>query len=203
MTFHTQGPATATATTIMFNWDMVAFVPLLGLQVGVTSLVGRYMGAACPETAHRAVLSGLKTGWAYSAGVLILFAFFPQQLVAVFAPREISADYVQAVPIALYMIRLAALYVMIDAVILVFSGALRGAGDTIWAMGLSVSMHWLLVPALFIALHLLHWTPQAGWTVLVVTYFSFSGVFYLRYRGGKWRSIRVIDERENLAAAEA
>jgi MATE family multidrug resistance protein len=199
--FHTQGLATATATTIMFNWDMVSFVPLLGLQVGVTSLVGRYMGAGSPDTAHRAVVSGLKTGWVYSAFVLLLFVFLPHQLVAVFEPQEESAAYTQAVPIAVYMIRLAALYVMIDAVMVVISGALRGAGDTLWAMGLSVSLHWLLVPTLYIALNVLDVSPQVGWTILVFMYLMFSGVFYLRYRCGKWRSIRVVDQDPEIVAA--
>ena len=44
--FHSHGLATATAVTIVFNWDMVSFVPLLGIQIGVVSLVERYMGGA-------------------------------------------------------------------------------------------------------------------------------------------------------------
>ena len=62
LAFHVHGPATATATTIMFNWDMVSFVPLLGVQIGVMSLVGRYMGAGDPDTAYRAAMSGIKIG---------------------------------------------------------------------------------------------------------------------------------------------
>ena len=37
--FHSHGLATATAVTIVFNWDMVSFVPLLGIQIGVVSTV--------------------------------------------------------------------------------------------------------------------------------------------------------------------
>ena len=58
--FH--GLATATAVTIVFNWDMVSFVPLLGIQIGVVSLVGRYMGAGRPGS-PRVTRSGLKMGW--------------------------------------------------------------------------------------------------------------------------------------------
>jgi MATE family multidrug resistance protein len=60
-------------------------------------------------------------------------------------------------------------------------------------MALSVSLHWMLVPTLFVLLHVLQASPQAGWTTLVLTYLLFSGLFYLRYRGGKWRSIRVVE----------
>ena len=50
--FHSHSLATATAVTIVFNWDMVSFVPLL-IQIGVVSTVGRYMGAGRPEIAER------------------------------------------------------------------------------------------------------------------------------------------------------
>lgn len=43
--FQSQGDIVATASSIMFNWDMAAFVPLLGIEIAVSSLVGRYMGA--------------------------------------------------------------------------------------------------------------------------------------------------------------
>jgi hypothetical protein len=36
---------------------------------------------------------------------------------------------------------------------------------------------------------------------LVSTFLIFSVVFYLRYRSGKWRSIRVVSAPEELVAA--
>ena len=50
LTFHSHGPATATAVTVMFNWSMVSFVPLIGVQIGVMSLMGRYIGTASART---------------------------------------------------------------------------------------------------------------------------------------------------------
>ena len=51
--FHALGPAAATASSVMFNWDMVAYVPLMGLEVASTSLVGRYVGAKNGAAANR------------------------------------------------------------------------------------------------------------------------------------------------------
>ena len=78
--------ATATAVTIVFNWDMVSFVPLLGIQIGVVSLVGRYMGAGRPEIAERVTRSGLKMGWSYSSVILVLFVGFPNNWSRSFSP---------------------------------------------------------------------------------------------------------------------
>lgn len=40
--FQSKGDVESTATTIMFNWDLVSFIPLIGIETSVTSLVGRY-----------------------------------------------------------------------------------------------------------------------------------------------------------------
>jgi multidrug resistance protein, MATE family len=197
--FHSHGLATATAVTIVFNWDMVSFVPLLGIQIGVISLVGRYMGAGRPEIAEKAAYSALKMGWTYSSVILILFVFFPEQLVAIFRPDTPDEIFTQAAPLAVGMLRLAALYVLADAVMLVCSGTLRGAGDTFWAMCISVGLHWLLVPVLILSLNFFDFTPLFAWLALIVFFLAFSGVFYLRFRGGKWKSLKVIEDGEEDA----
>ncbi|MBN2218014.1 MAG: MATE family efflux transporter [Pirellulales bacterium] len=202
MVFHARGDVTATAATVMFNWDLVSFVPLIGVQIGVTSLVGRYMGAGSPDTAHRATMSGLKLGVVYSSLIFVLFLAFPGTLVAMFEPSEPDAVFTEAIPTAVFMIRFASLYVLIDAAVVVFSGALRGAGDTFWAMCISVGLHWLLLPILAFLLHVAHVSAEMGWVALVLTYLVFSGLFYLRYRSGRWRTIRVVQTPEELLATD-
>jgi MATE family multidrug resistance protein len=192
MIFHGHGLVTAAAITIVFNWDMVSFVPLLGIQIGVVSLVGRYMGAGRPDIAERATRSGLKMAGVYSSLILLLFVSFPEQLVAVFRPQQADPIFTQAAPLATGMLQLAALYVLADAMMVVFSGALRGAGDTFWAMCLSVGLHWLLVPVLVLVLKVLALPPQIAWLALIVFFMSFSGLFYLRYRAGHWKTLAIV-----------
>ncbi len=191
--FHSHGTVTATAVTIVFNWDMVSFVPLLGLQIGIVSLVGRYMGGGSPEIAERTAYSGLKLGWAYSGVIFILFVIFPDQLVQVFAPTDHSTVFQLASPLAVDMLRLAAFYVLADAMMVVFSGTLRGAGDTLWAMGLSVSMHWLLVPIVYVCLKILHLGPIVVWLTFIVFLLISTGLFYLRFNRGQWKTLAVTE----------
>jgi MATE family multidrug resistance protein len=33
LVFHSAGAIAATAATIMYNWDMVSFVPLIGIEI--------------------------------------------------------------------------------------------------------------------------------------------------------------------------
>ncbi len=190
--FHSHSPATATAATIVLNWDMVSFVPLIGVEIAVTSLVGRCMGAGQPGIAHRSVLSGLKVGFAYSAVILILFFGFAEHLVQIFRP-EVSGDiFLSAVPIAVFMVRFASIYVLVEAMVIVFIGALRGAGDTFWAMIMSVSIHWLTVGVIWIMLRGFKTSPESGWTAMVGLFFMFSWVVFARYNSGKWKKIKVV-----------
>jgi len=201
--FHSRGSVTATATTIMFNWDMVSYVPLIGIEVAVTSLVGRYMGAGDHVTANKAAMAGLKTGALYSALVLVLFVFFPGRLVQVFRPAGDSAIFEQAVPTAVFMLRVASFYVVIEAAIATFIGVLRGAGDTRWSMAASVILHYMMVAGLFFVLKVLNLRAETAWIVVVSVFFLFSVVFYLRYRGGKWKEINMIRGTPDPVAAAA
>jgi MATE family multidrug resistance protein len=191
--FHSRGDAVATASTIMFSWDLATFIPLLGIEIAVTSLVGRYMGAGDPETAHKAAMSGIKTGIFYSAVVLILFVSIPETLALVFHPGKDSLVFDEALPIAASMIRIASLYVLAEAMMVALVGALRGAGDTHWTMIASVTFHWTFIPLLWVMFHVFNASAVMGWLALVILFLVFCFALYLRYRSGKWKKLRVID----------
>ncbi|MBF0386396.1 MAG: MATE family efflux transporter [Candidatus Omnitrophica bacterium] len=191
--FHSRGLVTATAATIVLNWDLVSFVPLIGIEVGVISLVGRYMGAGDPDNAHRATMAGFKIGLMYSAVILVLFFCFPAYLVKIFQPAASGEVFAAAAPLAIDMVRLASIYVLVEAMFVVFIGALRGAGDTFWAMAISVSLHWIMVGILFVLLRVMGVSPLVGWSAVVFLFFVFSFIAFFRYHSGKWRKIKVVD----------
>ena len=140
---------------------MVSFVPLLGIQIGVVSLVGRYMGAGAGDRRARDPLRS-EDGLVLLVGHPGPLRRLPEQLVAVFRPAA-RPHLFRGGPLAAGMLRLAGLYVLADAMMVVFSGALRGAGDTFWTMCISVGLHWLLLPVLFITLKILQLSPQTAW----------------------------------------
>lgn len=190
--FHSQGNVVATASTIMFNWDLVSFIPLLGIEIAVTSLVGRYMGAGDPDTAHLAAMSGIKTGIFYSVVILAMFLLIPEALVMVFRPEISDAVFTEAIPIAKSMIRLASLYVLIEAVMVAIVGALRGAGDTHFTMLVTVIGHWSLVPVLYLLMKVWGFSAVAGWLGLIICFIIFFIVLVFRYRSKKWQKLKVV-----------
>jgi MATE family multidrug resistance protein len=191
--FHSCGALSATAATIMLNWDMVSFVPLIGFEIAVTSMVGRYMGARKPDSAHNAVISGIKLGQLYSTTILILFLFFPFMLVDIFRPEGNNDVFSQARPIAATMLRMASIYVLTNAAFVVFIGALRGAGDTVYAMTIAVSSHWGMVLSIALILKVFHYGVLAGWGTLIGVFLVFFTLVTRRYLGGKWRSLKIVE----------
>lgn len=192
MIFHAQGLVVGTASTIMFNWDLVTFIPLLGIEIAVTSLTGRYMGAGKPHLAHRSAMSAIITGFLFTTLVMVFFVFFPEMLVHVFRPSHPDATFADAFPLAVGMIRLAAFYVIAEGVMVALVGALRGAGDTHFTMLLSITAHWLFVPVLYLMLNVMKLPPLMGWLALVIVFLFFCVALIWRYRSGKWKTLKVI-----------
>ena len=85
-----------------------------------------------------------------------------------------------------------AAYSLFDNLNIIFMAMLQGAGDTLWTMVASVGAH-LAYAAVLVFL--------AWWGVGLMVYWAWStlfvvlvaGVWLLRYRGGKWRGMRVIE----------
>jgi MATE family multidrug resistance protein len=195
MTFHSYGVEVAAAVTIAFNWDLVSFVPIIGINIGITSLVGRYMGAGNPDTAHRATMSGLKVAVLYALVTFVLYLVFPHQLVALFHPSDPNIDFSRIAPMAVFMVRLITVYVFGDAVALAFSGALRGAGDTFWTMCISIGGHWILTLTAVILVRGFGVAPRNAWSIVVFLILGIGVTFYLRYRTGRWREFRVVEQK--------
>ncbi len=191
--FHSEGEVVATASTIMFNWDYVSFMPLIGVEIGVTSLVGKYIGAGDIKSATKSAMSGVKTGLIYSALIFVLYVFVPGILVNMFKPDGDLTVFNKAFPIAVNMLRVATIYVLADAILVAMVGALRGAGDTHWTMMAAVFVHWLAVALLYIAIKVLKLNAVMGWAAVVSCFLLFCIIFIIRFRQGKWKSMKVID----------
>ncbi len=189
LTFQRMGPEAATAASVMFNWDMVAYVPLIGLEVAATSLVGRYVGARDSAAVRRSIRSTLVVGFGYSLVVAFFLIGIPNVLTDIFAPDVSSGLFESARPVAENMLRIASLYVLFEVGICVFAGALRGAGDVFWVMVTLIILNWLSVFALWIGAFVFKISTIASWWIVVVCYVIFPGILYLRYRSGSWRKL--------------
>ena len=189
---YSYGAETAAASTIAFNFDIVAFVPMMGLSVAATTVVGQHLGAKDLAGAVRSTTLMLRMGGAYALVMMVLFLIGADLLVRIFAagfadPGDRIAD------MAATMLRLLTLYTLANALKLVLSGVLRAAGDTRWMMCVSVAIHWAMAVGVILLVHAAKVDPYAAWLTLVAMNIAHVFSAWYRYRTGKWKRIRLID----------
>jgi MATE family multidrug resistance protein len=194
--FHSVSEDVAAAVTITFNYDMVAFIPMIGLNLATTSVIGQHMGSDDIKGAEKATYLALKVAWVYAGTMMLIFIFGAPMLVRFFVPHALQHSYDAVIPLAELMIRLAALYTLADATQLVFSGALKGAGDTHWIMRVTVAMHWIMAVSSFFMIKIFHLNPVFIWMFFILFVISLGVILVLRFRGGTWKHIQLIEKEE-------
>jgi MATE family multidrug resistance protein len=194
--FQAYGVVEGASAAIVFNWDILSFVPMIGLNIGVISLIGRFVGAQDMERANEVIAAGFLMGIAYSAVLAILYITFRFQLVEIFAPPD--GDFSEIRSLAAFMMVGLSSYAMADAICLVSGGVLRGAGDTRWLMIVSVSLHWAMLVAQYFIILVFKLDPRISWLAFVVLMLCIAVVYMWRLVSGKWRD----PERLKLVMAE-
>jgi len=183
--FQSYGIAEGAAATIVFNWDILSFIPMIGLHVAVISLIGRFVGARDMARANEVMTAAFSVALAYSAVLAVVYITCRFPLVEVFAPP--SGDFSAVRELAPFMMIGLSTYVMADAIILVSGGVLRGAGDTRWLMVASVSLHWAMLVAQFLIIRVFELNPRVSWMAFVMLVFAIALVYALRLKSGRWR----------------
>jgi len=188
--FQSYGIPEAAAATIVFNWDILAFIPMLGLNIGVISLIGRFVGANDMGKTNQVIASGFLLSLGYTGILAIIFVVYRTPLVQIFiSPGE---DYEAIFELTSFMMLGLATYIMADAVRLIASAVLRGAGDTRWLMISSALLYWTMLFAQYLFIRVFGYGPRISWLLFVVMIFAISAICLARLYGGKWRDPEVL-----------
>lgn len=188
--FQSYGVVQGAAMAIVFNWDMLSFIPMIGLNIGVMSLIGRFVGASDMARANQVISSGFILAFSYSGVLVILFLAFRMELVDVFRTPDEEFEAIRVLA-GQMMIGLVT-YMMADATILISGGALRGAGDTRWIMVTSISVHWAMLVAQYFVIVVYGFGPLASWWVFVVMLLTLALLYLRRLLGDRWRRPEIL-----------
>jgi len=190
------GAMALAATSMAFQINSLAFMPMFGFNMAVSTLVGRSLGKNRPDLAKKSTWTAASITLCYMSMVAAGYWFFPELFMAPFAMQADAAEFALIRPMVLKLLCLVAFYCLFDTGNLIFSGALKGAGDTKFVMCVTVSLNWLImvIPSYF-AVKLLEGTAglYAAWGGLTVYVCVLSFVFLFRFLSGKWETMRVIE----------
>ena len=183
--FQGYGVVEGASAAIVFNWDLLSFVPMIGLNIGVISLIGRFVGANDMARTDEVMSAAFFLGIFYSAILAILYISFRFPLVEVFSPPE--GDFSEIRSLSAFMMIGLSSYVMADAIIIISGGVLRGAGDTRWLMYTSVGLHWAMLIAQYYVILVWQFGPQVSWLTFCAMIFAIAIVYIWRLQSGVWR----------------
>lgn len=185
--------AAGAASGITFTLNIITFLPTMGLAQAVEVLVGQRQGEDRPDiaaiTTHRAAI----VATIYMGLIAIVYCTLPRLLMMPFVPHEPNANWAEVAALIPILLCFVAVYTLADGANLVYAFALRGAGDTRFVTKLVIGLAW---PIMVLPTWLLiskPWGLYAAWTAATAYVIALALSFWLRFRGGRWRTMKVIE----------
>jgi MATE family multidrug resistance protein len=186
------GVAELTAHSIAMNIFMLAVMPVAGMSIAVSVLVGQRLGDSNPESAQRATVSAVHLAAVFFVFIGLMLVIEPNWFIAPFSKGMAPSISEVAVPLVQDLLRIVAMFCLFEAVSMMMAGALKGAGDTRFVAWTGIVISWLVL-VLPTALLVFIWGGHLlwSWTFFLLNGFLMCLVHWLRFRSAKWKSLRV------------
>lgn len=194
------GEAHMAAGWITMRYMHLAFMPIVGVSFAATSLVGKYIGAGMHDIAANRARTALGLSLSYMLLAGTLFVIFRQEFIGLFvAAQDVDPDMAdEIVRMGGVMMIAAGVFLFADAAGIIYSGALRGAGDTVWPGLVTIAYSWIIIVLGGWMMTVLY--PQleslGPWLALAAYLIIYGLTMAGRFELGRWRLIRLLgDER--------
>jgi MATE family multidrug resistance protein len=190
------GTVPLAATNIAFNINNIAFMPMLGIGVAISVLVGQHLGDNNPTRASQSVYSGLHITLLYMGTLSLAYILLPQIFMLPFASQADPDSFPAIEKIVITLLRYVAIYSIFDGLNITFSAGIKGAGDTRFVMiTISIlSILGLILPT-YLIVNVWKMDIFSAWAIATVYISSLGIIFFLRFRTGKWQKMRVIERQ--------
>ncbi len=171
--------------TAAMRLDSFAAMPAMNLSMAVSTFVGQNLGAQKPERVRRGFISALLMAGAISIVMTAVMIVFRQQLIGMF-----NSDPAVVMIGAEYLVIVSSFYVMFSSMFIT-GGVLRGAGDTLAQMLITLVALWLVrIPsAAILSAHFgtrgIWSSVPAGWIVGLVASLAY-------YFSGRWKKKAIV-----------
>jgi putative MATE family efflux protein len=180
------GTREVAAGTILVNLSSAGFLPALGMGMACATLVGRHLGKGEPDESRRYAWLGVRLTMAGLSVPAVLAAIFAGPVLALFtSDPDVIAEAAPA-------LRLFALTAVLDALSMVLTFSLLGAGATRFVAALQIGQQYLLLLPLawLLGLHL-----EGGvfglWVAMVLSRVLVGAIAVLKFRGDSWTKLKV------------
>ena len=164
--------------------ESISYMPGFGFALATTALVGQSLGAKNPEKAEFIVKKTRKYAVLMMGSIGLMFFIIPYPLM-----RLYSND-LESVGIAARCLRIGAFEQIPIAIAMVYSGALKGAGDTKGPFKIALATNLLVrLPLIFAVVFLIKGKVEYVWVATAIQYLVEAVLMKVRYEKGNWKNI--------------
>jgi MATE family multidrug resistance protein len=186
------GTTALAALMTVIQVNSVAFMPAFALASAGAILVGQSIGAGRKDDVPRLVRLTFSAAGTWQGAVGFAYFLVPALLFAPFA-RE-PGSRAALLEVGARMLALSAAWQIFDAAAAVLAESLRAAGDTVFTMWARVAVAWaIFVPGSWISVRWLGGADRTAVAWIVIYLLLLSLVLLLRFRGGAWRRLRLVE----------
>ena len=186
------GGVEAQATSMAFSISTLAYMPIYGMHLAVSVVVGERLGENRDDLAARATFTSLQIALAYMLVISLLYCFAPNMFLRGFFSHHgsLTADEAAVRSTAALLLQFVAAYNLLDATQMIFVGALKGAGDTKFLLRVSLGLAAMLAGFSWLSVQVWKKSVFGCWTLVVLWCLIAAVIYVLRFRQGRWRAMR-------------
>ncbi len=195
------GKSAAAAHGLAVQIEACAFLPAHAFAVAAATIAGQFLGAGKPDRAVRGALACIMAAMGLITVTGVMMFLFGRQMSALFTGDVNDPTTIQAAQ----LLRIVAIALPSLAIVMVASGALRGAGDTIWPLAITLlGFFSIRIPlAIFLAkdqieLPLIEitvtgagWGVTGAWIAMAIDLVVRSILVAARFLHGGWKRLRI------------
>jgi putative MATE family efflux protein len=180
------GTVSLASHQIAVRIESISFMPGYAFGVSTATLVGQSLGAKKEELARLSMRRNCLFALLLMCTFGVLFLILPRQLATVFGPEE-DVLYLSSLCVMISAIEQPAL-----AIYMVYAGGLRGAGDTLSPMLITiVGTLFFHVPMAYVFGLVLGWGLAGIWFGAALDWIGRAIAVYLLFRRGRWRKLKL------------
>lgn len=190
------GTVVIAVSTVVMRVDGFAMMPNFTFGTAMTTYTGQNIGANRIDRVERGVKDGMRIGLIVSVVLVATILFFGRNLMEMFTSTP------EVVDLGMHMMQILAVGYVAMAVTQILSGVMRGAGDTMTPMWISlITTIVIRVPIAYGLAALLH-SPDALFISLLSSWVMGAVLTFFAYRLGRWKKKSIVNEK-NAAATQA
>lgn len=180
------GTSTVAAYSIAMRIDSFAVMPAINFSAAMSTFVGQNIGANKLDRISRGFKSTLAMMSAISIAITILAITFAVPLVGLFTNDS------EVVDIGKHYVYIVSAFYVVFSSMFILTGVLRGAGDTITSMLITIMSLWVMrIPAsYFLSIKIGY--MGIWWGIPLAWIFGFI-ISFIYYKTGRWKKKAVVD----------